>query len=195
MSIDKDKLTAAFGADLLSMPDTESGDGNGKCVVIAVTNFGRVGFHNFTGKGKFRVRVEPTDDAASERLRPYFPQANAGLPKDPTRERFCWLPPGREGRTFFSTVANSETVRDALIIAITALLGDKPNDVVIGNGAWAAAVVEEAAAEVRRFEELKRGRLVKMVREAKLPGCNAASRWTTATLLRKFVFAMADGKA
>ncbi len=190
MTTDISKFTAAFGTDIFAMAGTQ---GTGLFIVVAVTDRGRVGFRDYSGNGDYRVRVEPLNDDAAAQLRPFFAQAQAGLPKPGAPKRFSWKVPGNGGQNRFSTTCNAEQLPQVLEIALAALVGGTTNGIVSAKDVcpeWTKELFAKCTA-AGAGQELRSG-LIKRVRELKLPGCNACSRWSTATLQSKVAAADAS---
>lgn len=151
-------------ANLFFMAGTE---GTGEYMVPLTTSLGAVGYRCLSGD-RFRLRVEPVGDAV-ETLAPSFPSAD-------------WKQPGQGGQNRFSTVISGgyEALGAALAKAVAALSTDQPGRVTF------IQINPDAPQWVRQaVESTVKSTIVAELRRRKVPGANAAGRWSLSTLVAK----------
>ncbi len=138
--------------------------GSDNYAVAVVTPLGRVGVRDLSA-GTFRVRVEPSSDAAAKRLSKSFPKTS-------------WKQPGDDNQNRFSTVVSGGEAALAAVAerCANALLAPVSRDVEWNTQSDASAVVKAVA---------ERTSGIWLVRLLELPGAFGATRWSTQTLWRK----------
>lgn len=151
-------------ANLFFMAGTE---GTGEYMVPLATSQGAVGYRCLSGE-RFRLRVEPVGDDV-ETLAAAFPSPD-------------WKQPGQGGQHRFSTVISGgyEALAAALTKAVAALSADQPGQVTF------IQINPDAPQWVRQVvESTVKSTIVAELRRRKVPGANAASRWSLTTLVAK----------
>lgn len=140
-------------------------EGTHNYAVIAASALGFVAVRLLTGD-RYRVRVEPTDPAASSTIGQSLSRA-AG-----------WKQPGDANQDRFSIVTSAAKLHDAVAKAVESL---SANGAAIDND-WAGAL-----AAVAMVGSTDRNHLIERLRLAKVSGINSASNWTTTTLVAKLM--------
>lgn len=136
--------------------------------VIAITGLGTMGLREYA-MGRFRIRVEPTVEGMFA-LESRFKRSDG------------WKQPGdneaRENR-FSKTVAGplgdrAELLRLVKFVLWTLVSDGRPFELNPAGANWATRLLSHDV-------------MVAEVRALKVPGCNFASRWSTATLANYLV--------
>jgi len=175
-------------------------EGTGEYVVVLKTSQGTVGYRADTARGVYRVRVEPADAAAAERLAKHFPAPQ-------------WKQPGDGSQPRFSSTYPVDGSIESVIAAACQALEDgaewtRVNDSAPDWARHASGSDEQERAELtavlrrigvrginRRWKTAtlraklaaERARMVKEIQRRKLPGANLASTWSTDTLFKKLI--------
>ncbi len=129
--------------------------------IVPIKADGRVGYRVIDGGTRIRVRVEPARNGAS-RLNSTFPSGTWKQPSDGGQNRYSLVIP------------NSQVELEKVLATVVAALVEKGGSVKINK---------ETPAFARDLAE--RVVLVGVAKSLKVPGSNAASRWTLDTLRRK----------
>ncbi len=137
-------------------------ENTGRYNVLVVTALGRVGVRFLEGE-RFRLRIEPADTAAAEKLASSFPRDTYKQPGDGGQDRFSMVGYG------------SAELSKQVTKAVAAL--------VAGGSVEANPDVVES---LRQFlPDTEKPRLVAILRWLKVSGCNLASRWSKASCQRQ----------
>jgi hypothetical protein len=184
--------------DKFYMPGTER---TGQYIVLLVTSLGRVGYRDLGSS--VRVRIEPASRAAGDTLRPHFPGYKEGIGGQEYRfstvvdkstlpgvleNAVRALVPGGNCEINPAAPDQMKAITESCIApAGTRAFGALPPPHV--QEAMRAKGSPLNAAELSQLqpesEDQERARLVAEVRARKLPGANAAARWSLATLRAK----------
>ncbi len=153
-------------------------EGTGLYIVLLLSALGRIGIRALSG-GIFRVRVEPASTEAAAILAPAFPSSN-------------WKQPGNAGQDRFSTEVRGgeDALKSTLLPACQALLAVLEGVEVNPDApSWFKDLAQPPAPVTAEplvvAAQSERDVLIARVRALKLPGANAASRWSLATLRSK----------